>query len=156
DRHQRRRRRSGYRVSAGTVMARECCDPEVWAPVELLLTRTVVAPEPAHEPERGAASVAAGAAGARAARERVAAEAARQMAEALEAKYREGYEAGNAAGYAAGHQAGRDEGARAEAARLESAVRAVEEAARAVRSAEAERLAAIEDDLLVLALAAAR
>ncbi|MFO7260930.1 MAG: FliH/SctL family protein [bacterium] len=143
-------------MSVGTVMATECCDLEVWAPEELLLTRIVVAPEPEPEPEPGAVAVAAEDAEARAAEEQAAAEAARQMAEALEAKYREGYEAGHAAGYAAGHQAGRDEGARAEAARLESAVRAVEEAARAVRSAEAERLAAIEDDLLVLALAAAR
>src|SRR5690606_40510878 len=77
-----------------------------------------------------------------------AAEAVKQMAEALETSYREGY--------AAGYEAGWDEGARSEAARLESAVRVCEEAARAVRSAEAARLAMIEDDLVALALAAAR
>lgn len=135
-------------------MTRRRADLEVWTPEDLLLSRAAVAAEP--EPEEAAVAVAAeepdaGAAAAEAEAEAAAAaaeEAARQMAEAMEASYREGY--------AAGYAAGREEGARAEAARLESAVRACEEAARAVRSAEAARLAAIEDDLVVLALAAAR
>ena len=127
-------------------MARRRTGPEVWAPEELRLPRAVVAPEPEPEPEPEEAAVAV--ADAPDAEAEAAAEAARQMAEALEASYREGY--------AAGYAAGREEGARTEAARLESVVRACEEAARAVRSAEAARLATIEDDLVALALATAR
>lgn len=138
------------------MTARRRAGPAPWAPEELSPPRRVVEAEPEPEPAGAGVEAAAGdevaaeetaaaeEADARDAEAEAAAEAARQMAEAMEASYREGYAAGLA------------EGERSAAARLEGAVRACEEAARAVRSAEAARLAAVEDDLVALAVAAAR